>query len=119
MASIIEENNKISLTRGDTFEATISIYKKDGTPYVPQEGDLITFALKEARMTPGNQNFVNKDPLIFKVIPTTTMLLSIQPADTAELKFGNYKYDIEITLESGKVYTFIDDADFIITPEVH
>jgi len=119
MASNIENNNKIYLTRGDTFEATISIYRQDGAPYIPQDGDSITFALKEAKMAPGNQEFMNKEPLILKTIPVDTMLLSIDPADTANLKFGNYKYDIQIMLTSGKVYTFIDDADFIITPEVH
>lgn len=118
MASNIEDN-KIFLTRGDTFEATISIYRKNGTPYVPQEGDTVTFAIKEAKMTPGNQNFVNKDPLVFKTIPISTMLLSITPNDTKDLKFGNYKYDIELVMSSGKVYTFIDDEDFILTPEVH
>lgn len=118
MASVVE-NNKIFLTRGDTFEATISMQRKDGTAYVPQEGDVITFALKEAKMTPGNQDFVNKDPLVFKTIPNNTMLLSITPNDTKGLKFGNYKYDVEITKANGRNFTFIADEDFVITPEVH
>lgn len=31
----------ITLTRGDTFEALVSATKKDGTPYIPVEGDVI------------------------------------------------------------------------------
>lgn len=37
----------ITLTRGDTFEALVSATKKDGTPYIPVEGDVIRFAMKE------------------------------------------------------------------------
>ena len=119
MASKVE-NNKIFLTRGDSFETTITMaYAGSSSAYTPQPGDVITFALKEARMTPGNQDFVNKTPLISKTIPNETLLLSIEPADTKNLKFGNYKYDVEIVFENGKVCTFIDDEDFFITPEVH
>lgn len=118
MASKVE-NNKVFLTRGDSFDLTIALKYKDGTSYTPQEGDIITFALKEAKMTPGNQEFVNKTPLILKTIPNDTLLLSLVPSDTKNLKFGNYKYDCEITFANGKVCTFIEDADFILTPEVH
>ena len=36
----------ITLTRGDTFVALISITKQDGTPYVPNDGDKVRFAMK-------------------------------------------------------------------------
>ena len=31
----------ITLTRGDTFKAQISITDRNGDPYVPQEGDSV------------------------------------------------------------------------------
>lgn len=34
----------ITLTRGDTFEALISITQEDGSPYVLKEGDTVRFA---------------------------------------------------------------------------
>ena len=37
----------ITLTRGDTFEALVSATKRDGTQYIPVEGDVIRFAMKE------------------------------------------------------------------------
>ena len=37
----------ITLTRGDTFEALVSATKRDGTQYIPVEGDSIRFAMKE------------------------------------------------------------------------
>lgn len=51
----------ITLTRGDTFEANISIAYKDGDqyiPYVPQEGDVIRFATK--------RKFSDKDVIFTK-----------------------------------------------------
>lgn len=38
----------ITLTRGDTFMATVSITNPDGSEYVPVDGDVIRFALKES-----------------------------------------------------------------------
>ena len=36
----------ITLTRGDTFMAQISITQSNGDPYVPSEGDSVRFAMK-------------------------------------------------------------------------
>ena len=109
----------IYITRGDSGYAEVTMKNKDKTPYVPQEGDAIRFALKTARMKPGNTDFADQKPLVIKPIPNTTMLLEFFPNDTKKLSFGTYKYDIEITKADGYVDTFIENADFIITPEVY
>ena len=36
----------ITLTRGDTFKAVVSITQQDGSPYVPTSGDKVRFAMK-------------------------------------------------------------------------
>lgn len=113
------EGTTITLTRGDTFYAQIAIKRKDGTVYTPDEGDTIRFALKSPRMTADKKDFVDKEPLILKSIPIDTMVLQLDPSDTKSLGFGKYKYDIEITFSDGKVSTFIADADFNLTTEVH
>lgn len=113
------EGTKISLTRGDTFETLVSMKYKNGTSYTPQAGDVIRFAMKTPKMTTGKKEYMDKTPLIQKVIPNDTLILALEPSDTKNLSFGDYKYDIEITFSNGKVCTFIDDADFILTPEVH
>lgn len=113
------EGTTITLTRGDTFYAQITIKRKDGTVYTPQEGDTIRFALKSPRMTSDKKDFIEKEPLILKTIPTETMTLQLDPSDTKNLGFGKYKYDIELTFYDGKVNTFIADADLILTTEVH
>lgn len=33
----------ITLTRGDTFKAVVSITQQDGSPYVPTSGDKVSF----------------------------------------------------------------------------
>jgi hypothetical protein len=47
------------------------------------------------------------------------MILELDPEDTKPLPFGSYTYDIEITFANGIVDTFICEARFILTPEVH
>lgn len=114
------ENNRIYLTRGDSFPCSVSmIDETTGLNYIPQEGDKVRFALKRAIMTPGNKEFVDEEPLILKDIPNETLILELDPEDTSGLPFGSYKYDIEITFANGRVDTFIQNADFILTPEVH
>ena len=110
----------IRLTRGDTLPITVVIYEPDGkTEYEIQPGDSVRFALKHSSMTQGRTAFTDAEPLILKQIPTDTLLLQLDPEDTANLCFGTYKYDIEITLADGNVCTFIENADFILSPEVH
>lgn len=113
------EGTRITLTRGDTFQAEVGIKYEDGTQYVPTENDYVRFALKRNRMTAGGGNFADVKPLILKPIPTETMLLELNPEDTANLPFGDYKYDIELTYSGGLVCTFIADADFVLAREVH
>lgn len=113
------EGTTVYLTRGDTFESLVTMKYKDGTSYVPQNGDVIRFAMKTPKMTTGKKEYIDKTPLIQKVIPNDSLILTLEPSDTKNLSFGNYKYDIEITFSNGKVCTFIDDADFVLTPEVH
>lgn len=64
----------ITLTRGDTFEALVSATKRDGTQYIPVEGDVIRFAMKE--------NYDDPRPLLVKDIPIDTMMLTLEPQDT-------------------------------------
>lgn len=101
---------KITLTRGDTLKARISIYDQDKNEYTPREGDSIRFAMK--------RTYADVEPLIVKEIPTDTMLLVLDPQDTKTLAFGKYVYDIQLTTASGDVDTFITKAQLHITEEV-
>ena len=108
----IDEDNNITLTRGDSFYATVSIKDKDtGEEYIPVEGDKVRFALK--------RRYGDKQPLILKDIPIDTLLLYIEPVDTKPLSFDDYCYDIELTTSEGDVDTFIWEKRFTIAKEVY
>ena len=101
----------ITLTRGDSFIADISITDQDDKPYIPGAGDVIRFAMKNS--------YEEAEPLLMVDIPIDTMKLAIKPEDTKNLAFGKYVYDIELTKANGEVDTFITKAVFKITEEVH
>ena len=101
----------ITLTRGDTFKATIEIFNEDGTTYEPLAGDAVRFALK--------QNYNSNEIKIYKDIPLDTLLLEINPEDTKDLKQpAEYVYDIQLTHINGDIDTFIANGKFKLTEEV-
>lgn len=65
----------ITLTRGDTFTALITITDSEGNQYVPVKGDRIRFAMKT--------DYEDGAPLLIKEIPIDTMILVIEPEDTS------------------------------------
>lgn len=99
---------KIHLTRGDTLIANLEI-KRDDETYIPAAGDVIRFAMKK--------DYKDEEPLILKTIDNNEMVLRLDSSDTKSLEFGEYVYDIQITMEDGTVDTFISDV-FIVEPEV-
>ena len=111
------KKNRITLTRGDTFIDTLQLYK-EGEPFVPHEGDSIRFALKHPTMNAARTEYTDTEPLLVKTIPTDTMVLRIESAETKDLGFGDYVYDIQLTYANGDVDTFITEAQFRLTPEV-
>lgn len=105
------QGTMITLTRGDTFSALITITDPDDKPYTPVEGDRIRFAMKT--------DYNEESPLLIKEVPIDTMILTIEPEDTKNLAFGKYVYDIELTKATGEVDTFITKAILKLTEEVH
>lgn len=107
----IIDGDKITLTKGDSFFATIGMKNKTtGQTYSPQEGDVIRFGVKKTTNHP--------TCVIEKIIPNDTLLLHLVPNDTKALPIGNYVYDIELTYADGEKDTFINKAQFILVDEV-
>ena len=94
----------ITLTRGDTFSALITITDLNDNQYIP-------IAMKN--------DYNDETPLLIKEIPIDTMILTLNPEDTKHLPFGKYVYDIELTKATGEVDTFITKAILKLTEEVH
>lgn len=100
-------NNNIELTRGDSFLATVEMYNDDER-YEPQEGDVITFTAKKSY---GSAVAIQKN------IPASSLLLKLDPEDTANLAVTSYVYDIDIVFADGRKDTFIK-GKLKLTPEV-
>ena len=103
----------IYLTRGDTALIQLTLKDSNGEAYVPTEGDVIRFAMKQ-KMTDDYEVLASVE------IPTDTLLLEIEPDITKGMAYNKnkpYKYDIELTYSTGRVDTFVSDADIYIMPE--
>ena len=110
MYSIDPKTNNITLVRGDYFACNISMIK-GASSFVPTDGTL-RFAVKR-KYTDDDDNV-----LIVKQIPLDTMLLELESADTKDLRFGEYVYDIEYTDAYGRPDTFIR-AKLLLSEEVY
>lgn len=113
----IVDGTTIDLTRGDTFLAEVTLYE-NGAPYVPQEGDVITFRAKHSAMTMSGSRFLDDNVVIEKDVPTDTMLLRLEPEDTSGLKFGRYAYNLYLIKANGMKDTFIANGVLNLTAEV-
>lgn len=108
----IDSKYNITMTRGDTFARTL-ILKKNGQTYTPESGDVIRFAM--AKVYKGKTGY---ELLIEKTIDNSTLLWKLDPEDTADLEYGKYVYDLQMTYADGTVETFADKKQFILTEEV-
>lgn len=107
------------MTRGDTLLVEVGMELKSGGEYIPVEGDSLRFALKHPTMNANKSEYTDPEPLVVKAIPIDTRVLHLEPEDTKSLGFGDYVYDVELTMADGYVDTFISEAKFTLSPEVH
>ena len=106
----VETDGTIRLTRGDTARLTVPLTNEtDGSPYEMQEGDTLTLTVKKA---------VTDEEPSFQKVGLGTNKFHIEPKDTAQLPFGKYKYDVQLTTVYGDVYTVIEPTTFEIMQEV-
>lgn len=103
------ENNIISFVRGDTFSFSVELLTNDGLPYELKENDKLVFTVKK---TPNTSKV-----LIQKQIDSS-MEVQIEHEDTADLPYGKYVYDVQLTNELG-TKTVIEPTSFILREEVN
>lgn len=103
----IDEDNNITLTRGDSATIELSI-KDEGASY-DFSGDLVQLTVK--------RNTVTEDIIFQKTFSTGVIV--INPADTAELKYTDLKFDVQLINNQGGVYTVIPPRRFTIAEEVN
>ena len=108
----ISDDNRITLTKGDTLPLQVSIKTVDGQTYTPVEGDQLRFAISIGyKGTPLYQLILSMP------IDLATLELVIPAEETAKLKYMTYNYDVELTHADGTVDTFIS-SELTITGEV-
>lgn len=109
--------NRIILTRGDSAELVLTITNpQTGEPFVPGDDDEVYFTVKKS--------IRDKTPVIQKTLDhgivrhEDSISILLDPADTADLSYGIYKYDVELVTASGYTDTVVPPGLFIITEEV-
>ena len=102
---IIDNDNNIMLTRGDTAVIDLAI-TIDGEPY-NYSNDLVQFTVKKDTVT--------SDKILQKTFNGTS--ITIDPADTSGLDYQTLKYDVQIITQSGNVFTVIPPRNLTIAEE--
>lgn len=106
----ILNDGTIQLTRGDTARITVSITNEiDNTEYVMKEKDILVLSVKKT---------INDEKHVFQKMVRGVNTFHIEPMDTAHKKFGQYKYDVQLTTADGDVFTVIQASTFEILAEV-
>ena len=94
-------NNVKELTRGDTGLYSITLYDEEGSEYIPQEGETVTFYLMKKNCDDLTEAILVKD------IPVSTMQLELEPSDTTDLPTATYAYRIRLRDLIGHEWTVI------------
>lgn len=101
--------NDIEIIRGDTARFEVEILDQKGDPYALQSGDQLVFTVKKNTST----------SLIILQKNIVGKTFTISHEDTANLDYGKYVYDIQLTQANGDVTTVIQPSPFEILPEVN
>lgn len=104
------DDKTIKLTRGDTARLTVPIINlANNGEYTMESGDILYFTVKK---TAKDSDF------LFQKSVTGSNSIHIRPEDTANLSFGKYKYDVQLTTATGDVYTVIEPSTFEVMEEI-
>ena len=101
-------NNVIRITRGDTGIFSLSLKNAEGEAY-DYSNDTVKFTVKS--------DVYSKTALIQKTV-SYGETVTILPGDTAQLPYGEYAYDVQVTTQGGIVDTVIPPNKFIVMSEV-
>lgn len=106
----IKRGNKINITRGDTAYINVNIQNvSNGDQYEIGSGDKVTMSVKKT---------TEDSSYAFQKFIIGSGDINIVPADTSDLEFGEYVYDIQIETTAGEVFTVVPPAVFNVMKEV-
>lgn len=93
----------ITLTRGDTFVALISITKQDGTPYVPNDGDKVRFAMKNNGAVEGTISSKDEEYTVPQGFHDGSGKVKIHADEKAKLVANNIREGVTILGVAGSM----------------
>ena len=99
----------ISLTRGDSATLSVDLTTQDGEAYELEAGDSLVLTVKRA---------ATDESIVFQLTADSQGTFTFLPSTTESAKFGNYRYDIQLTTSAGEVYTVIPVSGFTLLEEV-
>lgn len=105
---LIDEQNTIKLTKGDTATMLISAHDLEGNVYEFKPTDVIKMTIKDQ---------YSSTIRLTKTADAEHYII-INPSDTSSLDVKNYVYDVQVTTGDGNVYTIIPCSMFMLTCEV-
>ena len=106
---IVDGNNNIKLSRGDYAEICFNLKDDGGEEYILAEGEQVKFGVKI------RADFDTE--LIGKTLSNpgeSFVVVILENADTKNLTFGTYFYDIRLISADGKINTPMQQAKFEI-----
>ena len=101
------KNNDITMTKGDSGCFVIKLKNRDGTEFIPEEGDEVVFSVKEKKY--------KSEPVV--LCKTGTEII-FEGKDTENLGSGSYFYDVFIKCGNGERQTVIE-GKYILKRAVH
>lgn len=112
---VIDGNNNIILTQGNSAEIDITPLDTDGKPIELQEGDKVIFKVMWRR-----RNRILKKELTAADWDSEekALKLILTPEDTVYLPAGEYEFDCLYIFADRSAYTFIDLAQFKIVKAI-
>lgn len=105
-------SNTIEMTRGDTVPINFELVDIDNNPVTFNEGDKLVFTVR--RVAKKDSKDINW--LIQKEIVNGKF--KIEPKDTADLRYGLYKWDIEYQYNNGADIETVLNGQLKLTEEV-
>lgn len=110
---MIVTGTNIYITRGDTESLSVALREPNGFAIPMAAGDKVYLTVKK--------NINTADKILQFVVEEFVdgkAVIEIQPSDTAELEYGIYVYDIQVSLSNGTKRTIIRPSNFEIGGEV-
>lgn len=98
----------LAIVRGTTKTMTISVTAEDGSVYTLEEGEILRFGVKKY---PGDTAYLFSKDMSSSSLADGVYTFKIDPADTEDLDFGCYYYDVGLQ-HGSEYFNVIPCSDF-------